>query len=91
MGIVNRLADNSEDLIILEGKDEEILLQGLLFNLRDIKTYLMESKQGNVTEPIENLLDRLLRNNYSLLRLFDKEIVLNMIEKVQEDTNQRLQ
>jgi len=90
MGMLERLADGSEEIMILEGTANELVIQGLLFNLRDIGGYLEDVRANNEVVSIEQLLDRLKRNHMYLLSLFDKDTVMEMLDIVEDDTAKRV-
>ena len=76
--------DNTE-IIMLDGTQDEIVLQAVIQIGIDIRSYLLQKSQGKEVEKIEIFLNRVSSNINSIITSHDKELVYNMFDRIEKD------
>jgi len=77
-------------MIILDGTQEELVLQAVMRIGIDIRSYIIQKSQGEKIENIEIFLDRVSCNIDRIITSHNRELVNNMFNRIQED-NKRIQ
>ena len=78
--------DNTK-MIMLDGTQEELVLQAVIRIGIDIRSYIMQKSQGEEVENIEIFLNRVSGNIDHIIVSHNQEMVHDMFNRIQEDNN----
>ena len=76
--------DNTK-MIMLDGNQEELVLQAVMRIGIDIRSYLLQKSQGEEVEKIEIFLSRVSGNLDHIIVSHNQDMVHDMFNRIQED------